>query len=166
MASARHRWHTVAKVFDHICNNEMPWVAIGNFLNDWWAYAVDHRPELIEAPLAPASTLEMQRWAAFCAAMVEWLCWEASLPAPSWVHQECYILPEPWYLREQWSSRSKLLARTPAPFQKRNIFGGDRMFLHKWDMAKQMQQKGQYFLLEASTDPSKQAQQLPGNFSG
>ncbi len=38
------------------------------------------------------------------------------------------------------------------------------MFLHKWDMAKQMQQKGQYFLLEASTNPNKQAQQLPGNF--
>ena len=158
MASASHRWHRVAKVFDQICNNEMPWVAIGNFLNDWWAYAVEHRRELIEEPLAPAPTPEMQRWAAFCAAMVEWLCWEAGLTAPSWVYQECYILQEPWYFRERWSSRSKLIARTPAPFQRRNIFGGDRMFLHKWDMAKQMQQKGQYFLFEAS---GKQVPHLP-----
>ena len=158
MTSARHRWHTVAKVFDQICNNEMPWVAIGNFLNDWWAYVVDHRRELIEAPLAPSPTPEMQRWAAFCAAMVEWLCWEADLPPPSWVYQESYILPEPWYFHEQWSSRSNLIARTPAPFQRRNIFGGDRMFLHKWDMAKQMQQKGQFFLFEAS---GKQIPHLP-----
>ncbi len=136
MASAPHRWHRVAGVFDQICNNETPWVAIGNFLNDWWAYAVDHRRELIEVPLAPATTPEMQRCAAFCAAMVEWLCSEAGLPPPSWVYLECYILPEPWYFREQWSSRSKLIARTPAPFQRRNIFGGDRTFLHKWDMAK------------------------------
>ncbi len=158
MASARHRWHTVAKVFDQICNNEMPWVAIGNFLNYWWAYAVDHRRELVEAPLAPAPTPEMQRWAAFCAAMVEWLCWGANLPPPAWTNQERYILPEPWYFYEGFNSRSWLVATTPAPFQRRNIFGGDRMFLHKWDMAKQMQQKGQYFLFEAS---SKQAPHLP-----
>ena len=129
MATTSYRKHTVAKVFDYICDNETPWVALGNFLNYWWAYAVDHRRELIEAPLAPAPTPEMQRWAAFCAAMVEWLCWEA-----------------------------ELIARTPAPFQRRNIFGGDRMFLHKWDMAKQMQQKGQYFFLEAS---GNQAPHLP-----
>jgi hypothetical protein len=59
---------------------------------------------------------------------------------------------------EQWGSRSNLIARTPAPFQRRNIFGGDRMFLHMWDMAKQMQQKGQYFLFEAS---GKQIPHLP-----
>ena len=121
----------------------MPWVALGNFLNDWWAYAVDHRRELVETPLAPASTLKTQRWAAFCAAMVEWLCWEAGLPCPAWTNQECYILSKPWFFYRDSASRSQLLARTPAPFQMRNIFGGDRMFLHKWDMAKEMSE-GKY----------------------
>ena len=158
MASAPHRWHRVAGVFDHICNNETPWVAIGNFLNYWWAYAVEHRRELVEAPLAPAPTPEMQRWAAFCAAMVEWLCRGANLPPPAWTNQERYILPEPWFFYQGPNSRSWLAATTPAPFQRRNIFGGDRMFLHKWDMAKQMQQKGQYFLFEAS---GKQIPHLP-----
>ncbi len=139
----RYRWHTLAETFDQICNNEMPWVALGNFLNDWWAYAVEHRRELVETPLAPASTLRTQRWAAFCAAMIEWLCWQADMPFPEWTNQECYILPEPWFLDEKWSGRTWLLATTPAPFQMRNIFGGDRMFLHKWDMAKEMSE-GKY----------------------
>jgi len=91
-------------------------------------------------PITPASTQETQRWAAFCAAMVEWLCSEANLPVPAWTNQPCYILPEPWFLDEESRSQCWLLATTPAPFQMRNIFGGDRMFLHKWDMAKQMEQ--------------------------
>jgi len=126
-----YRWHTVAETFEQICNNQTPWVAIGNFLNDWWFYAVEHRRKLIETPIAPASTPEMQRWAAFCAAMVEWLCWQEGLPFPTWTDQECYSLPEPWFLYDRLSKRSWLLATTPAPFKMRNIYGGNRMFLKK-----------------------------------
>jgi len=140
MYKSRDRWKTVARAFDDICNHETPWVALGNFLNYWWAYEVEHRSELVETPIAPASTLDTQRWAAFCAAMVEWLCSQAGLPCPAWTDQACYILSEPWFFHEPWGSRSKLMARTPAPFQMRNIFGGDRMFLHKWDMAKEMKE--------------------------
>jgi hypothetical protein len=142
MYKSRDRWQTVAKAFDDICNNETPWVAIGNFLNYWWAYGVDHRLELIEMPLAsaPVPTLKTQRWAAFCAAMVEWLCSQADLPCPAWTNQESYILSKPWFFYKDSESRSQLMARTPAPFQMRNIFGGDRMFLHKWDMAKEMKE--------------------------
>src|SRR6266705_4867682 len=117
MATTSYRKHTVAKVFDYICNNEMPWVALGNFLNYWWAYAVDHRRELIEAPLAPAPTPELHRWAAFCAAMVEWLCWQDHLPFPEWTRQESYKLQEPWFLYKNWKLRAWQLATTPAPFK-------------------------------------------------
>lgn len=130
MATRKYRWHTVAEAFEQICKGQTPWVAIGNFLNDWWFYAVEHRRELIDTPLIPAPTLEMHRWAAFCAAMVEWLCWEANLSFPAWTDQECYILSERWFFYEDWESRAWLLATTPAPFKMRNIFGGDRMFLH------------------------------------
>src|SRR6266849_152243 len=140
MYKSRDRWKTVARAFDDICNHETPWVALGNFLNYWWAYEVDHRLELIETPIAPASTPETQRWAAFCAAMVEWLCSQAGLPCPAWTDQACYILSEPWFFHEPWGSRSWLLATTPAPCQMRNIFGVDRTFFHKWDMAKEMKE--------------------------
>lgn len=126
-----YRWHTIAETFEQICAGQTPWVAIGNFLNDWWQYAVDHRQEMVETPLPPASTPEMQHWAAFCAAMVEWLCQEEGLPFPAWTNQKCYILSEPWFLYEKPGRRSWLLATTPAPFKMRNVFGGDRMLLRK-----------------------------------
>ena len=125
-----YRWHTIADTFDQICAKQEPWVAIGNFLNDWWFYAAEHRRELIDKPIASASTPDTQRWAAFCAAMVEWLCWEDGLSFPAWTDQECYILSEPWFLYEKWTRRAWLLATTPAPFKMRNIYGGDRMFNH------------------------------------
>jgi len=80
-----------------------------------------------EQPEAPVSTPEMQRWAAFCAAMVEWLCWQDGLLFPTWTDQEIYTLEEPWFLYKGWRLRAWQLATTPAPFKMRNIFGGDRM---------------------------------------
>lgn len=131
MAKTTYRWHTIAETFEQICSGQTPWVAIGNFLNDWWFYAVDNRRKMIETPLPPAATLEMQRWAAFCAATVEWLCQRENLPFPSWTSQSRYTLSAPWFYYDDADSRSWLLATTPAPFKMRNIFGGDRMFLRK-----------------------------------
>ena len=51
MTTSSYRWHSVAGVFEGICNSQTPWVAIGNFLNDWWFFAVEHRRELIETPI-------------------------------------------------------------------------------------------------------------------
>jgi hypothetical protein len=131
MAARAYQWHTIAEAFEQISNEQDPWVAIGNFLNDWWYYAVEHRRELIDTPLPLASTSHTTRWAAFCAATVEWLCWQDGLTPPAWTVNECYVLSDPWFHYEKWSRRSKLLATTPAPFKMRNIFIGDRAFLHK-----------------------------------
>ncbi len=131
MAKTTYQWHTIAETFEQICRGQTPWVAIGNFLNDWWVYAVEHRRELVETPLPPAPNSEMQRWAVFCAAVVEWLCQQENLSFPSWTSQNRYTLPDPWFYYDDVDSRSWLLATTPAPFKMRNIFGGDRMFLRK-----------------------------------
>lgn len=125
-----YHYHTIAETFQQICNEQAPWVAIGNFLNDWWFFAVEHRNELITTALPPAPTPESLRWAAFCAAMVEWLCQQDALPFPPWTNQQCYVLEMPWFLYEKPDYRAWLLATTPAPFKMRNIYGGDRMFLH------------------------------------
>ena len=131
-----YRWYTIAETFEQICHHQEPWVAIGNFLNDWWYFAVEQRRELIETPLPPATRPETLRWAAFCAAMVEWLCWQDDLAFPEWTSRACYTLADPWFLQESLARRAKLLVTTPAPFKMRNIFGGDRMFLNKGDLAK------------------------------
>ncbi len=129
MTQSPYWWHrqTIKETFDRICNGESPWVAIGDFLDDWRRSSVEHRYELVEAPIAPAPTPEMDRWAAFCAAMVDWLCWQDGLPSPSWVAQESYKLPEPWFLYEGKRLRAWQLVATSAPFKMRNIYGGDRI---------------------------------------
>jgi hypothetical protein len=130
MATSLYRWHrqTISETLERIYNSTAPWVAIGDFLDDWRRSAVEHRRELVnEQPIVPVSTPDMQRWVAFCAAMVEWLCWQDGIPFPAWTSQEVYTLKEPWFLYKGWRLRAWQLATTPAPFKMRNIFGGDRM---------------------------------------
>ena len=130
MTTSSYRWHTIRDTFEQIKCDQMPWVAIGNFLNDWWFFAVEQRHELIEQPLAPGKSSEMRRWAAFCAATVEWLCLQESVPCPAWTKQKRYNLSNPWFFYDDGDSRLWLMATTPAPFKMRNIYGGDRMFNH------------------------------------
>ncbi len=129
MAEPKYRWHrqTIAETFERILSGTTRWVAIGDFLDDWRRSAVEDRIELAEAPIAQASTIEMLRWAAFCASMVEWLCWQDSLPFPTWTDQECYVLQEPWFIYDGYRLRAWQLVTTPAAFKTRNIYGGDRM---------------------------------------
>ncbi|MBA2680012.1 MAG: hypothetical protein H0U76_16650 [Ktedonobacteraceae bacterium] len=129
MTQSPYRWHrqTAAETFDRILNGTTPWVAIGDFLDDWRRSAVEDRYELAEEPIAAAPTPEMLRWAAFCASMVEWLCWQDDLPFPEWTGQEDYVLKEPWFIYDGWRLRAWQLVMTPAAFKTRNIYGGDRM---------------------------------------
>ena len=39
--------HTIEFCYQEICAGESPWVPLGNFMNDWYAYHVDHRTDLI-----------------------------------------------------------------------------------------------------------------------
>ena len=131
MAASKYHWHrqTIKETFERIFGKDQatPWVAIGDFLDDWRRSAVEHRLELVTEPIAPAPTPELHRWAAFCAAMVEWLCWQDGLPFPAWTGQQGYRLEDPWFLYKSWKLRAWQLATTPTHFRMRNIFGGDRM---------------------------------------
>ena len=131
MSAPKLQWQaqTIAETFERICgrNSTTPWVAIGDFLDDWRRTPVEHRGELVTEPIAPVPTPDLQKWAAFCAARVEWLCWQDGLAFPGWTNQNSYNLQEPWFLYKGWRLRAWQLATTPAPFKMRNIFGGDRM---------------------------------------
>ena len=105
-----------------------PWVALGDFLDDWRRSAPEDRLELVKDPIEVAVfTLELQRWAAFCAACVEWLCWQDGLPFPAWTSKSEYHLSEPWFLYPGDLLKPWQLATTPTPFRMRKIFGGDHM---------------------------------------
>jgi hypothetical protein len=83
----RDRIQTMALTYQAISQGERPWIALGNFMNEWFDYAKDQRTQLIADPLIlpePPGT-DALRWAAFCAASVEWLCERYEMPCPSWM---------------------------------------------------------------------------------
>jgi hypothetical protein len=79
-----------------------------------------------------------RQWGAFCAASVEFLCDRYGVPCPEWVHDPHYFLPAPWWHTEHPqnpSIRARLMRITPAPFVKRNIFCGNRLYQNKYEMS-------------------------------
>lgn len=103
-----------------------PWLAFGQFLDDWRRTDPAKRQDLVSEPL-PDVPPELIRWAALFAAAVDSLCDQDDLPAPSWTSRPEYCLPEPWFLYPGLSLRAWQLVETPVPFRMRNIFGGDRI---------------------------------------
>lgn len=133
---------TMALSYREICEGEQPWVALGNFMNDWFDYASDKRAALVATPLAlPERASEEEfRWAVFCAASVEYLCQRYAVSCPSWVYNPVYILHEPWFdapMAHKPEVRAYLIQHTPEPFTRRNIFCGDRMFANKYEFAEE-----------------------------
>ena len=127
---------TMQRTFEEICQGQDPWIPLGNFMNDWYAYHADRRAELIADSLPDPTTYSptLHPWATFCAASVEWFCATYQVPCPSWVHSSIYQLPNPWFTRESMGVRQWLHETTPEPFRRRNIFCGNRMFLNKYEL--------------------------------
>jgi hypothetical protein len=135
---------TMARAYEEICTGEEPWVALGNFINEWFMYAIDRRAELVaEAPVErPNPTPEEHRWACFIAASVEYLCQEYAVPCPNWVHEhpDHYRLKEPWYDTPYLNDEIRIWLEetTPEPFKRRNIYCGDRLYEDKREFVAHM----------------------------
>ena len=120
---------SAAETIERIRGGEPPWVAMGDFLDDWRRATPTRRRAMIRTPVQPEGAQKLARWASLLAASVDRLCWiaEPRMPAPAWVLDPRFILPEPWFLLPGWRSRAHQLVDTPAAFKARNIFGGDRI---------------------------------------
>ena len=130
-------YQTMRVSFEQICQGEAPWVALGNFMNDWYDYNKDRRSDLVGDPLPDTYPEEFHQWAAFCAASVEWFCTKYEVACPLWVYSPQYVLSRPWYTRGGEHTRQRLKEKTPEQFSRRNIFCGDRMFANKWEFAEE-----------------------------
>lgn len=124
--NSEYQAQTAAATLRLIASGVDPWLALGQFLDDWRGTAAAQRSRLISQPPTDVSP-EYVRWAALLAAAVDWLCAQEQLPSPSWTRRPEYRLPEPWFLYPGWRLRAWQLAETPVPFRMRNIFGGDRI---------------------------------------
>lgn len=64
----------------------------------------------------------LDAWASnYLAAMVEYACGRKHVPVPKWV-RDVRPLPEPWFASRLASLRLHLLASSPPPFRRRNLF--------------------------------------------
>ncbi|HEU5382136.1 MAG TPA: hypothetical protein VFV38_42515 [Ktedonobacteraceae bacterium] len=136
---------TMAITYAEICQGKTPWVALGNFMNDWFDDAKELREQLVAEPIVLPSQpdREMLRWAGFCAASVEWLCARYKVPCSSWVSDPAFILVEPWFddpCADQPEVREWLLHDMPEPFRWRNVYCGDRLFENKYEFVEQVRQ--------------------------
>jgi hypothetical protein len=114
---------------ERIQHGDGPWIALGDFLDDWRRADRSERLVMIDEPLEPTDSDAEHRWAAFIAAAVDQLAWESQprIEPPDWVRDPRYVLAEPWFLVPGWRLRMHQLVDTPAAFKRRNIFGGDRV---------------------------------------
>jgi hypothetical protein len=136
---------TMRRAYQQICAGEEPWIALGNFRNAWYGYAKDVRAALVSEPLIKPEhdTDHTRQWSAFCAASVEFLCDRYGVRCPEWVHDPCYRLETPWWYTERAHDlrvQERLRLTTPAPFARRNIFCGNRLYQNKYEMSAWVQE--------------------------
>lgn len=140
---------TMQLSYQEICEGERPWTALGNFRNDFFKNAPEQRMRLIEDPIEEPrnATLEQQRWAAFCASSVEYLCEKYNLPCPAWT-SAFSPLADSWFTgpnTHKQNVRDYFIKCTPVAFSKRNIFCGDRVFSNKHEHTPEMLQRFRAF---------------------
>lgn len=141
---------TMKWAYQQTCAGKDPWTGLGCFRHAWYGYARNNRAALVSEPLEkPEQETEYtRRWAAFSAASVRFLCERYHVPCPDWVYDPSYILPTPWWRtpREADPNRQERLRKTtPAPFTRRNIFCGQRIFQNNYEQfewTKEAMEKG------------------------
>lgn len=129
---------TFRRSFEQICAGEEPWIALGNFMHQFFGQYKHLRDELVRDPIdVPENpSLEQFRWAVFCAASVEYLCKKYQILCPVWALSPHYMLKDPWYYgigADLPKVQEKLRMTTPEEFSKRNIFCGDRTYRNKYE---------------------------------
>lgn len=129
----RFTTQTLAMAYDELASGKEGFrVAIGNFMNAFFLYAVENRQHLLEEPInMPENPSEEQRgWAAFCAGAAEYLAARYNVPCPAWANDAAYRMAEPWFIipLATQAVREDFQNTTPEPFRRRNVFCGDRVF--------------------------------------
>jgi hypothetical protein len=136
---------TIQVTYQQICSGEDPWIALGNFINDFFGNFPELRAELVreQIELPVDADLEKRRWYVFCVATVEYLCREYDVSCPLWVLDSTCGLDEPWYYSlgaHKQVVRERLERQTPEAFRRRGIYCGNRMFLNKYERAEKIHQ--------------------------
>jgi len=90
-------------------------------------------------------TEHTRHWAAFCAASVEFLCDRYRVSCPEWVFEPSYTLATSWYGDTIFNLADTVVLQhrmktTPAPFARRNVFCGNRLYQNKYELNEWLQE--------------------------
>lgn len=130
-------YQTMKLSFEQICGGKRPWTALGNFMNDWYAYHSDERERLIIDPLPQVYPAAFQQWAAFCSASARRFCSTYEVCCPTWVDDPQYVLSEPWYMDHRPSLWQRLRETTAEEFSRHNIYCGNWLYTNKYERDEQ-----------------------------
>ena len=102
----------------------MPLWLLGDFVDDFRLRAHTHEEKMALAGDPPLwiEAAEHADCNAYLAAVVETLCREAGLQAPSWTESPRCYLHRPWFAGGLENLKAILLAESPVPFRRRNLF--------------------------------------------
>lgn len=119
-----YRLSTASQSFDRVRHGEDPWIAHGDFLDDWRRAEPDQRALLVAGPIRTSEQDPNRRWAALFAATIDWLCWTAEprIESPAWLTDPIYVLPTPWFVLDGPTLHTWQLVESPTPFRMRRIF--------------------------------------------
>jgi hypothetical protein len=135
------RLQTFKRAFSQIVAGEEPWIALGNFMHQFFGAYRDYRAELLreEIEVPDELSVEQWRWAVYIAASVEYLGQRYGLEIPAWAMAEHYRLAEPWYddlCADLAEVQQELREETPEEFARRNVFCGADPWANKYEKSR------------------------------
>jgi hypothetical protein len=103
---------------------EPPFWLLGDFLDDFRLRSSTREAKLALVEEAPqwTDTDKQPDCNAYWAAVVETLCREAGLTPPPWTESPICYLHSPWFAGGFENLKAILLAESPVPFRRRNLF--------------------------------------------
>jgi len=93
---------------------------LAEFIDEFNRSDLGKRQKMVEK--FPFSDITDVKYTAYIAAMVEELCFQNKMEIPEWVWDRKYQLKEPFFVGGLESLKAFLIAESPLPFRRRNIF--------------------------------------------
>jgi len=116
---------SLSEVASRIRAGEEPRIAIGEFLDAYYAADPGDRPQYLaeepESVSLPDSWLT-QVTDAYLSAVAEALAYRDKFVAPSWIFQSKFFLDRPWFASSIDGLRPLLIMESPVFFRRRNLF--------------------------------------------
>lgn len=112
------------KIKSEMAGGKFPDHLLGDFMDDFRlrAKSREEKMALVKDKPERIQTEGFEDVDAYLAAVTETLCREAGISPPEWTERPEYFLHEPWFAGGLENLKAILLAESPVPFRRRNLF--------------------------------------------